>query len=199
MSRIHLSKNDVTILKDAFPKKFKAPLFELINMPEEMKNETNWRTKRNRKDQKIRQSGPFLTDTPVGKEYRQYVFDRFQKDFDLVDKLHPNYKGVNGVYWGDFILNFPAGQKLWPHRDSHGEHSNFELRFNTMIQKPENGGVYTINEKEYHLEEGDIIVFAPFHNTHETSQIDKESRSRILVSLSFQTKYFKDFEGGSDE
>lgn len=139
--------------------------------------------------------GPALTDTDIGKKYRNSIFEKYRQMFDLEDILHPSYKDakvVEGepVYWGDFILEFPVGERLYPHTDDFPEWRR-ELRFNCLLQSPEEGGVYIINRKRYFLNQGDIIVFSPNFNTHATTRIRGE-KSRIIASLSFLTKYFED-------
>ena len=190
--RNHKRKNDVTVLKSAFPDFFRGEMLDLFKIPSDRKNHPRWIVE---SDIDPNFFGPSLTDTDVGKKYRSYIFEKYREMFDLENMLHPNYKeakfaGGEPVYWGDFILEFPPGKRLHRHTDDFPEW-NRELRFNCLLQSPEDGGVYTINGKRYFLEEGDIIVFSPNFNTHSTTRV-RGKKSRIIASLSFLTKYFED-------
>ena len=203
MSRIHRSKHDVTILKDAFPKEFMEPFMELFNMKEESKNQKTWQVDYSKNKSFF---GPTVTDTPIGKKYRQYIFDKYGEQFDLIlDSNHPNYVAAKNnpmdlpIYWGDFILTFPPGKRLFPHMDEY-EGRERELRFNCLLEKPEEGGTYIIQKgrdtqsaKRYDLDVGDVIVFSPTNNRHQTTYVSRKSTTpRTVLSLSFLTKYFDD-------
>ncbi len=190
--RAHKRKNDVTILKSAFPNYMREELLDLFMIPDKKKVHPEWIV-----DTEPSKSffGPSLTDTSIGKRYRKYIFETYRDMFDLENILHPSYKEArvsrgNPVYWGDFILEFPPGKRLHRHVDDYPEW-NRELRFNCLLQSPETGGNYIINKQKYILEENDIIVFSPIFNVHSTTFISGE-KSRVIASLSFLTKYFID-------
>tara|TARA_B100001123_G_C15263171_1_gene1007389 strand:+ start:1252 stop:1842 length:591 start_codon:yes stop_codon:yes gene_type:complete len=194
VSRIHKRRSDVTILKNAFPEEFRKEFMALFDMPQEDKNQKTWVDSYDR-DKSF--YGPTLTDTAVGKRYRKYLFDKFKDDFDLIlDSTHPNYlsaalprKDGKDVYWGDFLLEFLPGKKLRDHRDDQAQEN--ELRFNALLQKPDRGGVYLIDGVSHEMEQGDVIVFSPKHTKHGTS-IVQGGKSRILLSVSFLTKYLQE-------
>lgn len=170
---------EITLIKNAFPMEWKDEFMELLNHPNE-----DW----------IRYShtptlyeGPKISKTPLGDRWRTYAFNKWKDEFGIENKLNDEYESSNGVYWGDFLLEFKEGHYLVNHRDVHNPK---ELRFNVLLQKPKKGGVYTINGKELHMDEGDMVVFSPQLNFHRTDKIIG-TRSRALLSLSFIQKEIK--------
>lgn len=170
---------DVTLIKNAFPMEWRDEFMELLNHPNE-----DWIRYPGNKKYGILYEGPKISKTPLGDRWRNYAFDKWKDKFGIENKLNEGYENLNGVYWGDFLLEFKEGHYLIPHTDAHNP---TEFRFNVLLQKSEQGGIYKFNGKELHMDEGDMVVFSPYHNLHQTDKIIG-TRSRVLLSLSFIQK-----------
>ena len=170
---------DVTLIKNAFPMEWRDEFMELLNHPNE-----DWIRYPNNIKYGILYEGPKISKTPLGDRWRNYAFDKWKDKFGIENKLNEGYENLNGVYWGDFLLEFKEGHYLIPHTDAHNP---TEFRFNVLLQKSEQGGIYKFNGKELHMDEGDMVVFSPYHNLHQTDKIIV-TRSRVLLSLSFIQK-----------
>jgi len=170
---------DVTLIKNAFPMEWRDEFMELLNHPNE-----DWIRYPNNIKYGILYEGPKISKTPLGDRWRNYAFDKWKDKFGIENKLNEGYENLNGVYWGDFLLEFKEGHYLIPHTDAHNP---TEFRFNVLLQKSEQGGIYKFNGKELHMNEGDMVVFSPYHNLHQTDKIIG-TRSRVLLSLSFIQK-----------
>jgi hypothetical protein len=170
---------DVTLIKNAFPMEWRDEFMELLNHPNE-----DWIRYPNNIKYGILYEGPKISKTPLGDRWRNYAFDKWKDKFGIENKLNEGYENLNGVYWGDFLLEFKEGHYLIPHTDAHNP---TEFRFNVLLQKSEQGGIYKFNGKELHMDEGDMVVFSPYHNLHQTDKIIG-TRSRVLLSLSFIQK-----------
>ena len=170
---------EITLIKNAFPMEWKDEFMELLNHPNE-----DWIQYPNNKKYGILYEGPKISKTSLGERWRNYAFQKWKDEFNIIDKLTDNWENNNGAYWGDFLLEFKEGHYLIPHTD---EINPYEFRFNTLLQKPTEGGTYSFNGTRFDMDEGDMVVFAPYHNLHQTDKVIG-SRSRVLLSLSFQQK-----------
>lgn len=170
---------EITLIKNAFPMEWKEEFMELLNHPNE-----DWIRYPNNKKYGILYEGPKISKTTLGERWRNYAFEKWKDEFGIENKLNEGYEHLNGVYWGDFLLEFTEGHYLIRHRD---EHNPKELRFNVLLQKAEEGGIYKFNGKKLDMEEGDMVVFAPYHNFHQTDKI-VGNKPRVLLSLSFIQK-----------
>ena len=170
---------EITLIKNAFPMEWKEEFMELLNHPNE-----DWIRYPNNKKYGILYEGPKISKTPLGEKWRNYVFKKWKDEFGIENKLNEGYESINGVYWGDFILEFKEGHYLIPHTD---DVNPKEFRFNVLLQKSEKGGIYKFNGNEFLMDEGDMVVFSPYHNLHQTDKIIG-SKSRVILSLSFIQK-----------
>lgn len=170
---------EITLIKNAFPMEWRNEFLSLLE-----KEDENWIYYPNDIKYGILYQGPKISQTPLGDKWRNYVFDKWNHEFGIIDKLTDNWENNDGMYWGDFLLEFHEGHYLIPHTDLINP---MELRFNVLLQKPIDGGVYKFNGKVFEMNEGDMVVFSPYHNLHQTDKIIG-SKSRVLLSLSFQQK-----------
>ena len=173
---------EITLIKNAFPMEWKDEFMELLNHPNE-----DWIRYPNNKKYGILYEGPKISKTSLGERWRNYAFQKWKDEFGIDNKLNDGYENSNGVYWGDFLLEFKEGHYLINHRD---EHNPKELRFNVLLQKPKEGGIYKFNDTELKMDEGDMVVFSPYLNFHKTNKVIG-NRSRVLLSLSFIQKEVK--------
>ena len=167
---------DITLIKNAFPMEWKEEFMELLNHPNE-----DWIRYPNNKKYGILYEGPKISKTELGETWRNYVFNKWGNEFGIENKLNNNYESINGVYWGDFLLEFKEGHYLIPHNDLVNPK---EFRFNVLLQKSQKGGTYKFNGNEFLMDECDMVVFSPYHNLHQTDKIIG-SKSRVILSLSF--------------
>jgi len=173
---------EITLIKNAFPMEWKEEFMELLNHPNE-----DWIRYPNNGKYGILYEGPKISKTPLGEKWRNYAFKKWNKEFGIENKLNDGYENLKGIYWGDFLLQFKEGHYLIPHTDVHNP---TEFRFNVLLEKPEQGGIYKFNGVEFPMDEGDMVVFAPYHNLHETDKI-MGNKSRVILSLSFIQKEVK--------
>jgi hypothetical protein len=173
---------EITLIKNAFPMEWKEEFMELLNHPNK-----DWIRYPNNKKYGILYEGPKISNTELGERWRNYAFEKWKDIFGIENKLNKNFESISGVYWGDFLLEFKEGHYLIRHRD---EINPKEFRFNVLLQKAEEGGIYKFNGKELDMDEGDMVVFSPYHNFHQTDKI-VGSKSRVLLSLSFIQKEHK--------
>ena len=170
---------EITLIKNAFPIEWRDEFIELLNHPNE-----DWIRYPGDKKYGILYEGPKISKTPLGERWRNYAFDKWKDEFGIDNKLNDGWESISGVYCGDFLLEFKEGHYLIPHTDYINPK---EFRFNVLLQKSEQGGIYKFNGKEFHMDEGDMVVFSPYHNLHQTDKIIG-TRSRVLLSLSFIQK-----------
>ena len=170
---------EITLIKNAFPMEWRDEFIELLNHPNE-----DWIRYPGDKKYGILYEGPKISKTPLGERWRNYAFDKWKDEFGIDNKLNDGWESISGVYWGDFLLEFKEGHYLIPHTD---DINPKEFRLNVLLQKSEQGGIYKFNGKEFHMDEGDMVVFSPYHNLHQTDKIIG-TRSRVLLSLSFIQK-----------
>ena len=137
---------EITLIKNAFPMEWKEEFMELLNHPNE-----DWIRYPNNKKYGILYEGPKISKTSLGERWRNYAFQKWKDEFGIDNKLNDGYENSNGVYWGDFLLEFKEGHYLINHRD---EHNPKELRFNVLLQKPKEGGIYKFNDTELKMDEG---------------------------------------------
>ena len=161
---------------------WKDEFMELLNHPNE-----DWIRYPDGRKYGILYEGPKISKTPLGERWRTYAFQKWNKEFGIENKLNDGWESINGGYWGDFLLEFKEGHYLIPHKD---EINPREFRFNVLLQKSEQGGVYKFNGSEFDMDEGDMVVFSPYHNVHQTDKI-VGPKSRVLLSLSFIQKEYK--------
>lgn len=170
---------EITLIKNAFPLEWRDEFLSLLETQDE-----NWIYYPNNLKYGVLYQGPKISQTHLGNKWRNYVFNKWNQEFGVIDTLTDSWENNNGVYWGDFLLEFKEGHYLIPHMDLINP---LELRFNVLLQKPIKGGVYKFNGKTLEMDEGDMVVFSPYHNLHETNKVIG-STSRVLLSLSFQQK-----------
>ncbi len=87
--------------------------------------------------------------------------------------------GVNFTGWDAYLLRFPEGSSVPPHRDpiAHGEH----LRFNGLVRAPMPGsGILRFEDQVFELSEGDAVCFRPDKVTHRVSRVIGE---RLVLSV----------------
>ena len=161
---------------------WKEEFMELLNHPNK-----DWIRYPGGRKYGILYEGPKISETSLGERWRNYAFKKWKDEFGIENRLNDGYEAISGVYWGDFLLEFKENHYLIPHRDKINPK---EFRFNVLLQKPDNGGVYKFNSNELHMDEGDMVVFSPYHNLHQTDKIIG-SKSRVLLSLSFIQKEYK--------
>ncbi len=78
-------------------------------------------------------------------------------------------------FWDVYILAYPEGAYIPPHRDEATAFGKRHHRVNVLIQEAE-GGVLKVDGKVVPLEEGDAIVFEPDVEEHEVSVVTKGTR-----------------------
>jgi len=170
---------DVTVIKNAFPKEWKDDYMKLLETPNS--DWIRYPTKH------ILYEGPKISNTALGDKWRNYAFAEWKDMFGIEYEPKEDLIMKDNIYWGDFILQFKEDHYLAPHYDKYNPD---EFRFNVLLQKPIGGGLYNINKKTVPLEEGDMVVFAPYHNLHQTDKIIG-NRNRVVLSLCFRQNYIK--------
>lgn len=167
----------ITLIKNAFPKEWKDEYMELLKYPND-----DWiRYPLDQEKFNTLFEGPKISNTTLGKRWRDYAFNKWKDEFGITDTMTENYEDIDGIYWGDFILEFKEGHYLIKHKDIW---NSKEFRFNVLLNKPSQGGVYSFNGKRFEMDEGDMVVFAPFHQVHETDKVVGDE-PRVILSLSF--------------
>lgn len=100
------------------------------------------------------------------------IKSRIQKKFNLQFAPHPN-QFFNGIVCG---VGFENGS-IFEHTDPIYYTNTYTLHCNLISQKPLSGGITIINDKEYEIEERDLLCYIVSHQKHlVTPSIGKKER-----------------------
>jgi hypothetical protein len=78
---------------------------------------------------------------------------------------------VDGGHWDAWLLRYPSGSHVPPHKDKPEFFGLRHRRLNAVVQEALYGGHFTADGVQYDLSERDAILFWPDEVTHSVSEV----------------------------
>lgn len=92
---------------------------------------------------------------------------------------------ATGDFWDLFLIRYPDGSYIPPHKDQAEIFGQRHQRLNALLKAPDSGGQLRISGDDVHLEIGDAVLFFPDEEEHEVTKVQGE---RLLLSSGLWTE-----------